>query len=281
MSDKTGIEWADATWNPIVGCSVLSPGCTNCYAMKFAGARLQHLPAYAGLTQMSKAGPVWTGEVRLQASALDQPSRWRKPRRIFVNSMGDTFHERATDQWLDLVFAEMERCPHHIFLVLTKRPARACAYLAQRPVLPNVWLGASAEDQARHDERLGFLASANVAKRFVSAEPLLGPIDIDRLTPIDWLIAGGESGRGSRPVHPDWVRALRDQCAASDIPFFFKQWGEYLPHSQTPWDHQGAHTWRTFGKPSVTIGEEVAWRAGKKAAGNTLDGRTHLELPAQ
>lgn len=296
MSATTAIEWTDTTWNPIVGCSVVSPGCTNCYAMKLAGNRLAHLPAYAGLTQASKSGPVWTGEVRQQNSVLLAPRAWRKPRRVFVNSMSDLFHESIPDDWIDQVFAVMAMSPQHQFQVLTKRAARMRAYIERYRdfewPLPNVWLGVSAEDQTRWDERVKDLIATPAAVRFVSAEPLLGPIqDVRRVWALlDWVIAGGESGPGARPMHPDWVRNLRGQCAGSDTAFFFKQWGEFAPRdiSRAEW-----------AKPApMRDGEQVAGpggalidyacraetvtvmrRVGKKAAGRLLDGRQHNAFP--
>lgn len=286
MADNTHIEWADATWNPVTGCSVVSPGCTNCYAMRLAGTRLQHHWSRQGLTQDSKAGPVWTGEVRFNEPWLDQPLRWKRPRRIFVCAHGDLFHERVPDAWIDRVFAVMALAPQHIFLVLTKRAERMRAYLSgKRSIgdadicrainqipwqmgdrhgclempLPNVWLGVSAEDQRRADERIHELRFTLAAKRFVSLEPLLSginltrlnnvntvatdalrgirvepvtgePIDGDRpLAPIDWVIVGGESGPGARPMHPAWARSLRDQCTAAGVPFFMKQMDKKQP----------------------------------------------------
>ena len=357
MADGSAIEWTDATWNPVVGCSLASPGCTNCYAMTMA-ARIERMgtaPYYAGLTQASKAGPVWTGKVATAPRhVLTQPLRWRKPRRIFVNSMSDLFHDSVSDETIDRVFAVMALCPQHTFQVLTKRAARMRDYFAARdphghqeawaaahepgslpltqheveahllPItteahralygarlvpfpLPNVWLGVSAEDQARADERIPELLDTPAAWRFVSLEPLLGPIDIlpwlfiythedtarladetddvianplpfrdPATTPpedicqprLDWVIVGGESGgKSSRPMHPGWVRSLRDQCAGAEVPFFFKQWGDYLP----------------LGPPErwqADVPDKPEWQyLGKKAAGAELDGKTHREFP--
>jgi protein gp37 len=204
MADGTSIEWTDATWNPVTGCSVVSPGCTNCYAMKLAGTRLRHTPSRQGLTIDTKAGPVWNGEVRLNEQWLDQPLRWKRPRRIFVCAHGDLFAEKVRDEWIDRVFAVMALAPQHTFQVLTKRAKRMREYatlIDNEPVrdtvrrivaawpgnapipaaitfpLPNVWLGVSAEDQARADERVPDLLATPAAIRFISAEPLLGPID--------------------------------------------------------------------------------------------------------
>lgn len=276
MSDGTHIEWTDATWNPITGCSVTSPGCRNCYAMKLAGGRLRHHPSRAGLTQPSSTGPVWTGELRLNEDWLQQPLAWTRPRRIFVCAHGDLFHEAAPDAWIDRVFAVMALAKHHTFQVLTKRAKRMREYLSapgraqaiglhvaqllgltgqsaamvEPPTLPlpNVWGGVSVEDQQRADERIPELLATPLAVRWLSAEPLLGPVDLERPRPgpdldqgggryicqpwviqsgIDWVVVGGESGPRARPMHPDWARSLRDQCKAAGVPFLFKQWGSW------------------------------------------------------
>ena len=211
MADHSAIEWTDATWNPVTGCSVVSPGCTNCYAMRLAGTRLAHLPSRAGLTRASKAGPVWTGEVRFNADWLTQPLRWRRPRRIFVCAHGDLFAEGVPDEWIDRVFAIMGLAHWHSFQVLTKRPARMREYLTDRCVtdrigarqraidprasayenagmdapwpLPNVWIGVSVEDQTRADDRIPHLLATPAAVRFVSAEPLLEPVQFSAIAP--------------------------------------------------------------------------------------------------
>jgi protein gp37 len=278
MADKTKIEWTDATWNPITGCSVVSPGCTNCYAMKLAGTRMKNEPSRAGLTNPSKAGPVWNGQVRFNEQWLTQPLHWAKPRMVFVCAHADLFHEAVPDEWLDKIFAVMALAPHHTFQVLTKRPERMRDYLQKmedcyhgntdlfanrwgvaavdvvaspcaasaiedRPFpLPNVWLGVSVEDQPRADERIQVLLDTPAAVRWISAEPLLGEIELSAWLEwagldtnlglsnpgLDWVVAGGESGPNARPMHPDWARSLRDQCAAAGVPFLFKQWGTYL-----------------------------------------------------
>jgi len=262
MADGTTIEWCDATWNPVTGCSVLSPGCTNCYAMRLAGTRLKHEPSRAGLTRDSNAGPVWTGEVRLNEQWLDQPLRWRRPRRIFVCAHGDLFHEAVPDDWIDRVFAVMTLAPQHTFLVLTKRAQRMRDYMERRVhvgsewdniiavaafaahlacspeqdfvpperlPLPNVWLAVSVEDQRRADERIPLLLDTLAAKRFVSAEPLLGPVDLRSYlrspTRIDWVIVGGESGPGARPFDIAWGRSLIGQCRMAEVACFVKQLG--------------------------------------------------------
>ncbi len=355
MAGTSKIEWTDATWNPIVGCSVVSAGCTNCYAQRMAGTRLKHTRRYKGLTDESKAGPVWNGQVKLIGKTLTQPLHWRKPRRIFVNSMGDLFHESVPDEWIDRVFAVMALAPQHTFMILTKRAERMRGYLsapgvaaqvgsqaafltdrepktwdriegAMLTILPNVWLGVSVEDQARAEERIPYLLETPAAVRFVSAEPLLGQINLHWLAmagtngldalkgeyeddygkrhatgKLDWVICGGESGPGARPMHPGWARSLRDQCVEAGVPFFFKQWGNWgrdddidpsgdaLYHLEYDDPRLGEPRWQ-----SAAVGidgrygpladkqkqpSEVMYRCGKKDAGRLLDGREWNEMP--
>jgi protein gp37 len=351
MAATTTIEWTDRTWNPVVGCSLVSPGCTNCYAMRMAG-RIEAMgtaPHYAGLTQPSKAGPVWTGEVRAAPEhVMMQPLRWRKPARIFVNSMSDLFHESVSDALIDKVFAVMALRPQHTFQVLTKRPARMQAYMSawdergrhnamiyaacmaatgawDTPALdlrawplPNVWLGVSVEDQVRADERIPILFDTPAAVRWISAEPLLGPIDLTRLpypnrgrtwtldvlrgemrmpwrddiplggvVSLDWVVAGGESGPNARPMHLDWVRSLRDQCAATGMPFLFKQWGAWVEHEHaldTLGDDDarvGDARVRHFrGQEGLTVLANATFiKVGERDAGRLLDGVLHDAYP--
>ncbi len=386
MADRTKIEWTDATWNPITGCSVVSAGCTNCYAMQLAGTRLKHTPSRKGLTSPSKAGPVWNGQVRFNREWLEQPLRWKRPRMVFVCAHGDLFHESVPDEWIDQIFAVMALCPEHTFQVLTKRARRMREYLHIREhqivaaslklpraltcwphlPLPNVWLGVSVEDQTRAVERIPDLLQARAAVRFVSAEPLLGPLNltsmeigegtIDALNPtpwaealenwrdteeawkatgrgwhyletiptkgdmqptVDWVIVGGESGTAARPMHPEWVRSLRDQCAASEAAFFFKQWGSWKPICQMP-EAEYSKLYRPNFKAKEGEDQDIiteiygntctvptrclridgdhvdmhspraflqgtspmtAFMVGKKASGRTLDGCEHNEMP--
>ena len=239
MADGTAIEWTEATWNPITGCSVISPGCANCYAMRLAGTRLAQHASRAGLTQPSKAGPVWTGEVRLNEGWLEQPIKWHKPRRIFVCAHGDLFHDAVPFHWIDRVFRVMRSAPRHSFQVLTKRANRMFHYMTPGAGhlrwpghLPNVWLGVSVEDQRCAQHRLRYLVECPAVVRWVSAEPLLGPLDLTPwLDRLDWVVAGGESGPGARPMRAEWVRHLRDQCRAAGVAFYFKQWGGARPKS--------------------------------------------------
>lgn len=346
MADKTGIEWTDATWNPVVGCSVVSPGCTNCYAMSMA-ARIERMGSgkpshYDGTTQASKAGPVWTGKVALAPEhILTQPLHWKKPRKIFVNSMGDLFHEDVPDEWIDRVFAVMALAPQHTFQVLTKRSARMRRYCTEgfgrladkiiqfrrergdtdmvliplphvRPghhwwPLPNVWFGVSAEDQRRLDERVPDLLDTPAAVRWVSAEPLLGPLDLRarprsdmcircgeghggrhdhpdgyRTRGLDWIVLGGESGLSARPMNPAWARSARDQCEIAGVAFFFKQWGEWGPHSAAPSptpDDWGMRYDIQHFESLAGNGENDVYRLGKARAGRLLDGIEHNAMP--
>ncbi|MFA4084288.1 phage Gp37/Gp68 family protein [Mycobacteroides salmoniphilum] len=339
MGDKTGIEWADSTWNPITGCDKVSPGCDRCYAETFAerwrgteGHYFEH-----GF------------DVQLRPDKLALPLRWTKPRRIFVNSMSDLFHDKVPDDYIANVFAVMARATQHTFQVLTKRHGRMrsllssdlfrrrmydylvsidYAWIRDKPLswpLPNVWLGVSAEDQKRADLRIPALLDTPAAVRFVSAEPLLGPIRLDAdwlpiscrdcncdsgCNPpanwrwIDWVIVGGESGHGARPMHPDWARSLRDQCVAAGVPFLFKQWGEWAP---APWYgpdgathaftgglyRDGAGVWvqnfMELGHNPMSgerdretpPGAQGVRRVGKKRAGRELDGRTWDQYPEE
>ena len=358
MGDQSGIEWTDATWNPVSGCVKVSRGCKHCYAER-------EWPRLAGRGQPYE-GRAFTN-IALHPERLDQPLRWRKPRRVFVNSLSDLFHEEVPDSFIDQVFAVMALASAHTFQVLTKRPERMRAYLhaqdraegigheamlfyethggrgdcslpaglihgpgkvmghptiPNRPQawpLPNVWLGVSVEDQETADQRIPLLLDTPATMRFVSAEPLLGPLD---LTPylqaldaeaagladdplaatllaegmqegnasgpglLHWVIAGGESGPNARPMHPDWVRSLRDQCREADVAFFFKQWGEWHP-MEGPVPMPGSRTGKGYRCPidgytavtdmvdcsrPVHIFEDdtAAARVTKKAAGRQL-----------
>ncbi len=246
MADTT-IEWTDATWNPVAGCTVITPGCTNCYAMRMA-ARLEAmgLPKYQGLTRKSGGRYVWVGKARIDEASLDVPLKWRKPRKIFVNSMSDLFHDNVPTDFIARVWKVMEQTPRHTYQILTKRPERMRDVLValDLPVLPHVWLGTSVEDSAVLS-RLDDLRATPSVIRFVSFEPLIGSVASADLTDIDWAIIGGESGPRSRPMDPQWVEEIQSRCRVSGTAFFFKQWGG----------------------------------RNKKAAGRTYDGREWNELP--
>lgn len=342
MADKSRIEWTDASWNPVTGCSKVSQGCKHCYAER-DWTRLQHLPAFAGRRFT---------DVAVHPDRLDQPLRWARPRRIFVNSMSDLFHESVPEDFIDSVWAVMALAPQHVYQILTKRPTRMRDYLnapdryqrvlraaerlrRMRPKLgnigishpaatafwPHVWLGVSIEDQATADERIPPLLATPAAVRWLSMEPLLGPVDIDHAmygqsgvrrgiscfgftdgfgyeVGLHWVVVGGESGPQARPIHPDWVRSLRDQCQAANVPFYFKQWGEWLPGHQYEAEHvrqdpdpeqsrfrcldwNGERFIEVDGSGKDDIGHDAVYRVGKRLAGRVLDGRTWEEYPAQ
>lgn len=391
---STKIQWTEDTWNPIVGCSVVSPGCTNCYAMRRTAPRLSKNPAtphYHGTVQPSKGGYVWTGKISIAGdTAFLKPLRIRKPTMFFVNSMSDLFHENVPDEVIDRIFAIMALCPQHTFQVLTKRSARMREYVSnpgtsrgvyeivcdmvvedslpavlrldgiddpgikpswprihlQQWPLPNVWLGVSVEDQKRADERIPDLLDTPAAIRFISAEPLLGPVDLTSIpaypscdlrcgkrpvlgmTPyqfmalqegrlavvptynvlnephlkklninlsfLNWVIVGGESGKGARPMHPHWARQIRDQCASAGVPFFFKQWGDHLGGTG---EDDGDRVWfKAASKPiqsrHLAGADRFDWfdpdiapdgpmwlRLGTKVAGRALDGIEHNAMP--
>lgn len=406
MAETSAIEWTDATWNPITGCTLVSEGCRHCYAAQLAATRLKNHPSRQGLARVNAAGEAkFTGEVRFNDQWIADPLRWKRPRRIFVCAHGDLFHEDVPDEWIDRVFAVMALAPQHTFQVLTKRTERMQKYVLgidcdgarrfavadaaeqiannfsiwdghgyrlwdgyagkawdmrvtrvlQNPPwpLPNVWLGTSIEDQATADSRIPDLLDTPAALRFVSAEPLLGPVDLTHIqdgvdddfsdcgghpdphypidsvgwgrtdaltgyywsttqTPdgvvdraneqvviyqptIDWVICGGESGPHARPMHPDWARSLRDQCSAAGVPFFFKQWGEWvsildreqndpdwrLDYSQRYADTQKTQRWLNLNGGSGFHGErfQVMARVGKKFSGNVLDGKIWNQMP--
>jgi protein gp37 len=344
MGAKTEISWTDSTWNPLRGCSRVSEGCRNCYAEKMA-ARFSGIgQPYEGLAEMVGCKAHWTGKVDLVKKHLLDPLKWGmaenedvqefltlgvgsglvgamayRPRRIFVNSMSDLFHENVSDEMRDRIIAVMALCPQHVFQVLTKRPERMLAYFSNREaairvlkaksniwqgrhqrdeslglprmtpdyMLPNLWLGVSVENQASADERIPLLLQTPAAVRFVSCEPLLGPVDLrdglglmGAMGDLDWVIAGGESGPGARPMHPDWARGLRDQCAAAGVPFFFKQWGEFTseqcPGVEVRLDSLNPGQCVTSG---IKGHHTLYTRVGKKAAGCLLDGVAHNAFP--
>lgn len=385
MSANTKIEWTDRRWNPLRGYSRKSEGSRNCYAEGIAARFSGNGLAYGGLAKRVKrpdgsTEARWTGKVELVESVLLQPLRWKKPCKIFVNSMSDLFHESVPDEWIDRIFAVMALCPQHTFQILPKRPERMREYLKAaraHPLaiecmeialermlknpksnvghglildgdivhlkvwpLPNVWLGVSVEDQKTAEERIPLLLDTPAAIRFISAEPLLLDINVQRWLKvnwqcsncrgyfadkyqkqcpdckeknswcgshkfngrrlpkravvshqsgiaIDWVICGGESGRNARPMHPDWPRALRDQCAAAGVPFFFKQWGEWAPceHAHDKNDRAVVlsdgtllQKERMLDFPDQSDAEIIA-RIGKARAGRLLDGITHNAFP--
>jgi protein gp37 len=249
MAGISEIEWTDVTWNPVAGCSVASSGCSNCYAMRMA-ARLQAMghKKYDGTTRKSGGRFVWTGKVNIDESSLSAPLEWRRGKRIFVNSMADLFHDAVPDKFIARVWEVMEACPQHHFQVLTKRPDRMARLFKDGVLnnLMNVWLGTSVEN-AEVIDRVGHLSEIRDATRFVSFEPLIGPIVNIDLGAVHWAIVGGESGPRARPMNEEWVEVLYEICRRDDVAFFFKQWG---------------------GK-------------NKKLAGRELHGRTYDEYPLE
>lgn len=228
--DKTKIEWAEATWNPLRGCTRISEGCRNCYAENMAGRFSGFGNPYHGVVRIGADGPRWTGVVRRIPEKMDEPLRWRRPRRIFVNSMSDTFHALVDDLTIGEIWDVMRRAPRHTFMVLTKRAERMhswCSKFDDNPLV-NVSVGVSIENQRAVDERMSFIVDTVAASRFLSVEPLLERVDLSaglRTGRIDLVIVGGESGREARPCDVAWIRSVVEQCARFDVPCFVKQLG--------------------------------------------------------
>lgn len=355
----TGIEWTDKTWNPVAGCDRVSPGCDNCYALTMA-KRLKAMgsPGYDNDGDPRTSGPGF--KVTLHPNRLTDPLRWRKPRRVFVDSMGDLFHTDVPDEFIARVFAVMALTSRHTYQLLTKRHARMRTLLSSAdfrealaehttdliastpsslrrrlqigPVaafggawtvtsspdtgnlwsppwpLPNVHLGVSVEDQHWADIRIPALLDTPAAVRWISAEPLLGPVDLQPWLspfttdhPLDWIVCGGESGKGARPMHPQWARGLRDQCATAGVPFLFKQWGAWRHCAEAAdlaleqamraagtyqqWERYPTYDVALDGTADLDRIPELGVSApmqlvGKKVAGRELDGRTHDDYPA-
>lgn len=247
MANNSSIEWTEATWNPVAGCTIISPGCTNCYAMRLAHRlELMGQSKYAGTTRMSGGRAKWNGKVKLDIDALEIPKRWKLSRTIFVNSMSDLFHEQVPLDFIQQVFATMAEATQHTFQILTKRAERAARLSANLPWPENVWMGVSVES-ADYVDRIDELRKTTAVVKFLSLEPLLGPLENLDLEGIDWAIVGGESGPTARPMAPDWLRSIRDQCLTAGVAFHFKQWGG----------------------------------VNKKKAGRVLDGRTWDEQPTK
>jgi protein gp37 len=227
MAGLSDIEWTDATWNPIVGCAMVSPGCTNCYAMRMA-ARLQSMgmTQYRGITRRSGDRFVWTGRLRVNERALEAPLHWKNSKKIFVNSMSDLFQDGVDRSVVARVWEVMQRTPRHVYQILTKRPDRMREILVglSLPVLSNVWLGASVENREFID-RIDMLRRTPARVRFISFEPLIGPVGRVDLSAVHWAIVGGESGPNSRPIAEEWVDEILGQCRERGVAFFFKQWG--------------------------------------------------------
>jgi len=234
MAQSSRIEWTESTWNPVVGCTKVSAGCEHCYAERMAKrlaamaradtAADRNPGRKANYLQVINARGRWNGKIALDHHAVEDPLRWRSPRTVFVNSMSDLFHPRVPFDFIRRMFEVMSRCPQHTFQVLTKRPEAAAERVHQLQWTSNIWLGTSVEN-ALVAHRIASLRQTGARLKFLSLEPLLGPIPRLALTGIDWVIVGGESGPGARPMKPEWVRRIRDRCLAQGVPFFFKQWG--------------------------------------------------------
>ncbi len=218
MASTSSIEWTDATWNPVTGCTQVSPGCDHCYAMTFA-------ERFRGVSGHHYEQGF---DLRLWENRLELPLRWRKPRRVFVNSMSDLFHSGVPDAFIHSVFDTMVKADWHTYQVLTKRPQRLARMSSSLPWPAHIWAGVSVESNA-YGWRADFLRRVPSSVRFISAEPLLGPVDELSLEGIDWLITGGESGHGARPCNLEWVRDVRDRCVRQEVAYFHKQWGGRSP----------------------------------------------------
>ena len=336
MADSS-IEWTDKVWNPVVGCTKVSQGCKNCYAKTLHDRRHKAYKEGGGYWNNGQPIPAQYAEpfeaVQLMPERLTDPLHWRKPQRVFANSVSDLFHPDVPFEFIDRVFAVMALSPRHTYQILTKRPERMQEYLTypdrllaiavetfglkksipngalNEPMLrklwplPNVWLGTSVENQEAADKRIPHLLETPAAVRFLSCEPLLGPVDLEPYLweaagpewagknlaepGIDWVITGGESGRGTRPMRALWARDLRDQCAVADVPFFFKQWGEWFERDQ--WEHspelvlpddEAAYSLPVTSSLIRLEDGTVLHCVGKKAAGRLLDGREHSAFPA-
>jgi protein gp37 len=337
------IEWTNETWNPIVGCSKLSPGCQNCYAEKMA-LRLVHMPHtdyYAFVLDNNKEDdpekfkylPKWNGQTHLNEEGLYKPLSWKKPRMVFVISMGDLFHESTPFKEIDKVMAIIAISPKHTFQILTKRANRMHEYFSQGKEtliacwedaiyemgvvdkqsecpdviacyvnnraekewpFKNIWLGVTAENQEQADKRIPILNEIPAAVKFVSIEPMLSAVDLNKSLEhtlkchagglkncLSWVICGGESGHKARPMHPNWVRSLRDQCKTANVPFFFKQWGEWMPGDDLEpaimaIEHpkfriKAMHAWNDK--------KEAMLKVGKKYSGHLLDGEEYHQFP--
>jgi len=310
MSDNSAIEWCSATWNPTTGCDRISAGCDNCYALTMA----RRLKAMGSAKYQADGDPRTSGPgfgLALHYDALNLPYTWRTPQTVFVNSMSDLFHARVPLGFVRDVFAVMADTPQHTYQVLTKRSPRLPKVAGKLDWPPNLWMGVSVENAAQL-KRIGHLRAVPAAIRFLSLEPLIGPLGTLDLDGIGWVIAGGESGRKARPMHPAWVRSIRDQCSTAGVPFFFKQWGEWAPapwrvdrepgelaesykaraeavcatHSLPVWAAEygmepmpASHKPWSLERASAPPEQATLRRAGKHAAGRELDGEKWDEFP--
>ena len=320
----TKIEWVDETWNPIVGCTKISPGCNGCYAARMAHrlGQTSKTPQYKGTT---KGKGEWSGKIRFVEHLIEKPRSWNKPKRVFVCSMGDIFHENTSEEWIEVLWNKMLEFSQHTYMILTKRPGRMQDFISKRkdrnglpldlldPVSgqpKNIWLGVTAENQAKANERIPILLNTPAAKRFASVEPMLGRLDLaaDRfINGLDWVLCGGETGPKARPMHPKWVHLLRNQCKDAGVPFFFKQWGEFYTKAidsttggriftmyENKADRKNIHDWsggsiavdmegRIFRQEDALINAvfpvAVMHKMKRKEAGHLIDGREFREIP--
>lgn len=317
----TKIDWCDTVWNPVVGCSKVSEGCRNCYAERFARRNASNPKTAYKYAPVAK----WDGSVFFDEKALEAPLHWRKPRRVFVNSMGDLCHENVRFEWVHEVMDTMKKYPQHTFYMLTKRPENMVGFVEKvcamerlgyaKGFWSHVWLGVSVENQETADERIPELLKIPGFRKFISVEPMLGNIIVNdtpcyetyehvvtpsvkrvyhkaALEEISWVICGGETGPGARPMHPDNVRSLRDQCAEAGVPFFFKSWGEYCPGCQLPCEtkivnYDSSVLMNALGDIGKSFPTDDGvdnvirfFKIGKKRSGYILDGKEHRELPA-
>jgi len=315
----TKIEWVarqgtiPESWNPIGGCEAISDGCQNCWAARLAATRLKHHPLYEGLTTRRSDGSYrWTGEIRLDYDEIFKPLHWHKPRTVFVTSTSDLFHYRVPDTYIKKeIWSVMVDCKQHTFLLLTKRPTRAFELLESHTPWPkNIWLGVTAENQQYAEERIPVLLQIPAAVRFVSCEPLLGPIQfhsmgtdtdcldilsstrwnengIMNIPKVDWIITGGETGSRARPMHPYWARSLRNQCQVAGMSYFHKQNGEFMEVIDNFRDNDTVlmHDGKVLGRYDVWAdkiiekGYTVVRRVGKKQAGHLLNGKEYHQWP--
>lgn len=280
---KTRIEWTQATWNPVTGCSPVSPGCAHCYAARMA-KRLAGRFGYPDAPHEF--------EVTLHQDRLEEPLRWKRPRMVFVCSMSDLFHESLALGHIEPIFEVIKATPQHTYQILTKRPERMAfaltainLHMNKNTAFKNLWIGVTVENQEQAEKRIPVLLQIPAAVRFVSVEPMLGPVDFSRvLTPaseealrgVQWVICGGETGPGARPMDPVWVYHLRDQCSYASVPFFFKSWGDYADAWNIPDD---VSLMDVRNCASVNAGETTMFHVGKRAAGRMLNGRTWDEFP--
>ena len=282
MAENSSIEWTDATWNPVTGCTKISAGCDNCYAARFS-------ERFRGVL----GHPFETGfDLTLRPERLTQPLTWKRPRMIFVNSMSDLFHKDIPREHIAAVFDTMEKADWHVYQVLTKRSSLLQRFIndryKERKAPPHMWFGVSVEN-ALGSSRIAHLQKANASVRFLSVEPLIAPVGKLDLTGIDWVIVGGESGPHARPMHPDWARSLRNQCASAGVPFFFKQWGEWAPsygaincnrRAVSVSDGSGFDISTGVRARSIDLFDSCQMvRAGKKVSGALLDGVEHRAFP--